>query len=263
MSGFFLGEGRLRVESLTPLHPDLEHLIHLQELDTAAERQRRRVADIPTLQAALDARLAERTAAVDGVKTRIAACQAARREIEKDLAVVQGRLSKYKNQLMEVKTNKEYQAMQKEMSVAEHEIGDHETHLLERMEEADVLAAELKAAEAALKSEQAEISRNRQALDDERGSTAADLQRTTEERAALAAKVSPEALAIFERIAHGRKGQAMAEARDGLCTVCHVRLRPQVFNQARRNDSIIQCDSCTRILYFVPVLSPAAPEQTS
>jgi predicted nucleic acid-binding Zn-ribbon protein len=245
------------------LHPDLQHLIHLQELDTATERQRRRVADIPNLQAALDARLAERTAAVDGVKARIAACQAARREIEKDLAVVQGRLSKYKNQLMEVKTNKEYQAMQKEMSVAEHEIGDQETRMLERMEEADALAVELKAAEAALKSEQAEIGRERQALDAERETTAADFRRTTEERVRVAAQVSKEALAIFERIAHGRKGQAMAEAREGLCTVCHVRLRPQVFNMARRNDSIIQCDSCTRILYFVPAPTAVTPEQAS
>jgi predicted nucleic acid-binding Zn-ribbon protein len=244
------------------LHPDLQHLIHLQELDSTADRQRRRVADIPTLQAALDARLAERTAAVDSVKARIAACQAARREIEKDLAVVQGRLSKYKNQLMEVKTNKEYQAMQKEMSVAEQEISDHETRMLERMEESDTLAAELKAAEAALKSEQSEIARDRQALDAERESTTRALQETTEERVKVAAQVSREALAIFDRIAHGRKGQAMAEARDGLCTVCHVRLRPQIFNEARRNEGIIQCDSCTRILYFVPAPSPATPQQS-
>ena len=125
------------------LHPDLQNLIHLQELDSAAERHRRRVADIPVLQAALDARLAERTAAVDAVKARVAASQTARREIEKDLAAVQGRLSKYKNQLMEVKTNKEYQAMQKELSVAEQEISDFETRMLERMEEADALAIEL------------------------------------------------------------------------------------------------------------------------
>ena len=244
------------------MHPDLQHLIHLQELDSTADRQRRRVADIPTLQAALDARLAERTAAVDSVKARIAACQAARREIEKDLAVVQGRLSKYKNQLMEVKTNKEYQAMQKEMSVAEQEISDHETRMLERMEESDTLAAELKAAETALKSEQSEIARDRQALDAERESTTRALQETTEERVKVAAQVSREALAIFDRIAHGRKGQAMAEARDGLCTVCHVRLRPQIFNEARRNEGIIQCDSCTRILYFVPAPSPATPQQS-
>jgi uncharacterized protein len=242
------------------LNADLEHLIHLQELDLAAERQRRRVTDIPVLQAALDARLAERTAAVDAVKARVAACQAARRDIEKDLATVQGRLSKYKNQLMEVKTNKEYQAMQKEMTVAEHDVSEHETRLLERMEESDGLAVELKAAEAALKSAQVEITRDRQALESERGLVAEELQRTSEERVRVAGQVSRDALAIFDRVAHGRRGLAMAEARDGLCTVCHVRLRPQVFNEARRNDGIIQCDSCTRILYFVPVASPATPQ---
>jgi predicted nucleic acid-binding Zn-ribbon protein len=243
------------------LHPDLQHLIKLQELDLATERQRRRVSDIPVLQASLDARLAERTAAVEAIKARVAACQAARREIEKDLAAVQGRLSKYKNQLMEVKTNKEYQAMQKEMTAAEHEIGECETRMLERMEESDGLAVELKAAEAALKSEQTDIARDRQALEAERLTVAADLQRTIDERARIAAEVSKESLTIFDRVAHGRKGLAMAEARGGLCTVCHVRLRPQVFNEARRNDGIIQCDSCTRILYFVPAPSSAAPQQ--
>src|SRR5262245_27039504 len=136
------------------MNSDLQHLIHLQELDLKAERTRRRIAEIPGQQAALDERIAARTTAADTVKQRIAAMQAARREIEKELAAVQTRLSKYKNQLMEVKTNKEYQAMQKEMSVAEEEISALETKLLERMVEADGLAAELKAAETALKSEQ-------------------------------------------------------------------------------------------------------------
>ena len=243
------------------MHPDLQNLIHLQELDSAAERHRRRVADIPVLQAALDARLAERTAAVDAVKARVAASQAARREIEKDLAAVQGRLSKYKNQLMEVKTNKEYQAMQKEMSVAEQEISDFETRMLERMEEAEALAIESKAVQAALTSAQAEITRERQALEHERATVDDDLKRVSEERARTAALVCRELLALFDRVAHGRRGVAMAEARDGLCTVCHVRLRPQVFNQARRNTDIVQCDSCTRILYYVPVAAAATPPQ--
>jgi predicted nucleic acid-binding Zn-ribbon protein len=234
------------------LHPDLQHLIHLQELDLAAERYRRRIADIPELQAGLDARLAVKTAVLEAIKARIAASQAARRDIERDLAAVQARLSKFKNQLMEVKTNKEYQAMQKEMSVAEHEISDQETRLLERMEEADALALELKGAEAGLKTEQAEVARERQALEQEKSGAGTALERTMAERTQVAAQVSRDALAVFERVAHGRKGIAVAEARDGLCTVCHVRLRPQVFNDVRRNDAVIQCESCTRILYFVP-----------
>ena len=49
------------------------------------------------------------------------------------------------------------------------------------------------------------------------------------------------------------------EARDAICTICHVRLRPQVFNNVRRNDSIIQCDSCQRILYFAQPEGAPAP----
>jgi predicted nucleic acid-binding Zn-ribbon protein len=234
------------------MNSDLQHLIELQQLDLAAERARRRIEDIPVDQAALEARIAERTAALDAVKERISASQAARREIEKELAAVQTRLSKFKNQLMEVKTNKEYQAMQKEMSVAEEEISTQETRLLERMEEADVLAAELKAAERELKAEQAEVAGQRKTLDAERDAAEHELAQTNKERTAIAAQISAGALGLFEHVARHRRGQALSEARDGTCTQCHVRMRPQVFNEVRRNDSLIQCESCSRILYYVP-----------
>jgi predicted nucleic acid-binding Zn-ribbon protein len=161
---------------------------------------------------------------------------------------------------MEVKTNKEYQAMQKEMGHAQEEISTHETRMLERMEEGDGLAAELKAADAALKSEQAVVASERTKLDAERTSDQQELERLGGKRGEVAAQVSPEAMKIFERVAHGRKGIAVAEAKDGLCVVCHVRLRPQVFNDVRRNDQLIQCESCTRILYYVP--PPAAAPQS-
>jgi uncharacterized protein len=243
------------------MHPDLQHLIHLQELDLAIDRLRRRIDEIPGAQQALDTRLGSRTATLDAIKQRVAANQAARRDIDKQLAEMNARLSKFKNQLMEVKTNKEYQAMQKEISVAEEEVSNQETRLLERMEEADALAAELKTAEAALKSEQAEVARERTTLDAERDEAGRDLEKALAERAALVGQLSKDVLTIYDRVAHGRKGIALAEAKDGLCSVCHVRLRPQVFNEVRRNDSIIQCDSCTRILYFIPAPGvPASPQ---
>ena len=242
------------------MHPDLQHLIHLQELDLAIDRLRRRIDEIPAAQQALDARLSSQTATVDAVKQRVSANQAARRDIDKQLAEMNARLSKFKNQLMEVKTNKEYQAMQKEMGHAQDEIGAHETRMLERMEESDGLAAELKTAEAALKAEQAAVNSERAKLDAERGTDQQELDRLVAERTGVVAQVSPEAMKIFERVAHGRKGIAVAEAKDGLCVVCHVRLRPQVFNEVRRNDHLIQCDSCTRILYFVPSAAAPAPQ---
>ena len=244
------------------MHSDLQNLIQLQALDLDADRARRRIADLPAAQQALDARVAEHTAAVAAVKERIAAAQAARREIEKELAGVQGRLSKYKGQLMEVKTNKEYQAMQKEMSTAEHEVRAHEDKLLDHMEYAETFAAELKTGEQALKAAQADAAREQKELDAERQALEADLARLTAARGGVVATLSREALMLFERVAHGRRGIAVAEARDGLCTVCHVRLRPQMYNEVRRNDGLHQCDSCTRILYYVapPASGGAAPQ---
>ena len=86
----------------------------------------------------------------------------------------------------------------------------------------------------------------------------AELDRTAGARDALAAEIDRAVLATFEQVARNRKGIAVAEARDGMCMICHVRLRPQVFNTVRRNEEIVQCDSCQRILYFVP--APAATQ---
>lgn len=238
---------------------DLKHLIHLQELDSAIDRCRRRVAEIPAAQQALEARVADRTAALQAVKDRIAATGTTRRDIEKEVAAVQTRLSKYKDQLMSVKTNKEYTAMQHEIATAEGLVRSHEDRLLDLMEVSEKEAADLKAAEAALKADQADIAAQQKALGAEVATQEAELQRFISERAQVASQVSKDALTIFERVSHGRKGVAMAEARDSMCVVCHVRLRPQVFNEVRRNEKIIQCDSCTRILYFVP---PAAAQPT-
>ena len=84
--------------------PDLQHLIHLQEIDSAIDRAGRRIFEIPTLQQALESRAAAHAAAVQAVKDRMTTTAATRREIEKDVAAVQSRLSKYKDQLMAVKT---------------------------------------------------------------------------------------------------------------------------------------------------------------
>ena len=244
------------------MHSDLQHLIQLQEIELTADRIRRRIESIPAAQAALDARVAEHTAHVATVKERLTANQAARRDIEKDLAAVQTRLSKYKDQLMEVKTNKEYQAMQTEISVAEQNVRSQEDRLLDRMEETETLTAELKSAEAALKAAQAEVATERQALESERGNLDAELARTSVERSTIAASLPPTALSTFEQLTRHRKGLALSEAREGHCSQCHVRLRPQVFNEIRRNSQLIQCESCQRILYFAgtpAVVEPEAP----
>ena len=244
------------------MHPDLEHLIQLQRFDSDREQARRGVDAMPARREAIDARLAEAQAGVAVARERATASQTARRAIEKDLAMVQGRLAKFKDQLMAVKTNKEYQAIQHEIATADAEVKRFEDRLLEQMMEADEIAAAIKQAEAALAAERARAQRDLEALGAEQAALERALAEAERQREDLAASMPAEVVAMFDQL-RARRGTAVVEARDGHCTVCHVRLRPQVFNEIRRGDAIFKCDSCGRVLYYAaPPTAPAAPLPT-
>jgi uncharacterized protein len=243
------------------MNADLERVVALQGLDSAAHDARRRLAEEAERLKAFDARLESARAAVSTAKERLADNQAARRAIEKEMAVHQGRLSKFRDQLMSVKTNVEYQAMQKEIEFAQTEVKTYEDRILEGMLEADELTAAVKRAEVDAAAEQKAVEADRKAYVTELTAVREQLERISGERVEVVRSLSPQVLAMFELVAKRRNGVAVAEAREGICTICHVRLRPQVFNLVRRGDEIQQCDHCNRILYFVPV--PAAAAHTS
>lgn len=243
------------------MNADLERVIALQRLDSAAHDAQRRLAEEAERLKAFDSRIESARAAVATAKERLADNQNARRAIEKDMAVHQGRLSKFRDQLMSVKTNVEYQAMQKEIEFAQTEVKTYEDRILEGMLEADDLTAAVKRAEGEAAAEQKAVEADRKAYVTELTGVREQLERISGERGGVVRSLSPQVLALFELVAKRRNGVAVAEARDGICTICHVRLRPQVFNLVRRGDDIHQCDHCNRILYFVPVAAAAA--QTS
>lgn len=240
--------------------PSLQRLIDLQRLETTIADSRVRIATHPQRLADADARLASANDVLEQVKQRSKDNQEARRALEKDVALYQGRLAKFKDQQSAVKTNREYQALGHEIETAQRELGAVEERVLERMMEADAIAADVKAAEATYAARKKEIDTERKTLAEELSTVEQRLADATEARAALVTELDPRLVAIFEQVARVRKGIAVTTAtRDGLCSVCHVRLRPQVFQQVRQNDSIVQCDSCQRILYYVPPPPPVEP----
>ena len=106
--------------------PDLKRLIQLQQLDNTAADAQRVVDAIPSRIEALDAELTARTAAVDEATGRLDDRKSERAAVEKTLAAIQTRLSRFREQLMAVKTNKEYTAMQHEIATAEADVQRHE-----------------------------------------------------------------------------------------------------------------------------------------
>ena len=236
---------------------DLKRLIELQDIESRAAIANKAVAEAPARIAALDQLLQSATAALAAAKQALADNQNHRRAIDKDLISAQQRQEKYKEQLMAVKTNDEYRAMQHQIEAVGVEVGQHEERVLVSMLEVDEINASIKKAEAALKAAQAKVAQERAAIESEVKAQQAALAECNATRAKLIAALDNKGVVdTFQRIAKVR-GTAVARAEGERCTVCQVRLRPAVFAEVRKNDSIVQCDSCNRILYFTPPTKPA------
>jgi predicted nucleic acid-binding Zn-ribbon protein len=239
---------------------DLERLIQLQDLESRAAVANKAIAEAPGRIAALDALLQSATTALAAAKQALADNQTQRRSIDKDLIADQQRLDKYKDQIMAVKTNEQLHAMQHQMKSVEDDIGKQEERVLVNMMAADEINAGIKKAEAALKAAQTKVAAERAAIESEAKTHQATVAECAAARSALVASMENKgAVETFERIARVR-GTAVARAEGERCTICQVRLRPAVFAEVRKNESLVQCDSCNRILYFVAPQAPKAPE---
>jgi hypothetical protein len=237
----------------------LTSLIALQALDTAADTARKRIGDMPALEKALDRTIADAKAVVDGIKARLADNETSRRALEKETSLIDGRMAKFEDHKASVKTNQEFHALNHEIEVAQASKTVLDDQVLELMAAAEDLVAQRTAAEATLATVTAEAEKQRAALRAERASLDADLARLTAERKASTPSIPAPSLAKYEQILKNRKGIAVSAMVGGICTGCHVRLRPNVEQQVRKADALTQCDNCQRILHYVAPPKADAP----
>jgi predicted nucleic acid-binding Zn-ribbon protein len=231
--------------------PTLSALIALQALDSAAEALRKRLADMPAAEQALAAAQTGARGVVDAAKAGVQENTLARRALEKDIAAVDTRLARFDDHKAAVKTNHEYTALLHEISTAKEEKNGIEERLLVLMEDADTLAAAAKTAERALAEEEDRGRKARAALEADRATIDKELAHLSSERAREAREVDTALLSKYSQLLKQRKGIAVAKMTNEICQACHVRLRPHVQQQIRRNDEIVQCDNCQRILYYI------------
>jgi predicted nucleic acid-binding Zn-ribbon protein len=232
------------------VNPTLAALVALQALDTAADTARRRLADLPAAEREIDAAVSRAQADVEACRAELAENQAARRALDKDVAAIDTRLARFDDHKAAVKTNQEYTALLHEIAGAKAEKDAVEEQILLKLEEADAIDARLKAAEAALADARRDGEKARQALVEERGALDTELARLDAERRTAAAGIDPPLAARYDQLLKQRRMIAVAAVHQDVCEACHVRLRPAIAQQVRRNDGIVQCDSCQRILYF-------------
>jgi len=231
------------------MNADLKRLIRLQTIDLDIQQLKTKIDLFPGISKGLDDKLRDANAQVAGAQEKSKNNQATRKKLEGEVSGLETKISKYREQMLSVKTNEEYKALQKEIEHTQVAIRKVEDSILGLMLEAESSTQEIRQAEVRLKEDQQRVSQERKELEGQHQNDVTAMQSYTTERREVEAQISTDLLPRYERVRKFRGGIGISAARDYVCEVCQVRIRPQVFQEIRKNDQIIACDACQRILY--------------
>ena len=246
---------------------DLKLVVRLQELDDRIHELQREIASLPRHIGAIEKTLESHLRKLEVDKAALAANQRERKQIEGDIQVQEQKISKLRDQMLQAKTNEQYAAFRHEIEYCENEIRKFEDRILDRMSEAEVLERNVKAADAALGKEKQLVEAEKKVALERTAEDKRRLDENKKQRAEAVAAITPAVHKSYERIRAARKGIAVAEVVEGSCNACHMTLRLQFFQDLRRCDQVMLCESCGRIIVYTPPavetdeLGPAAPEQ--
>jgi predicted nucleic acid-binding Zn-ribbon protein len=234
------------------VRPELSKLLELQELDLEIQRVTDRLASIPAEREQTESKFKEYAAEYLGFKEQYEQVLANRKELETQLAETQITHDKYKQDLMRVRNEKEYVTALREIDAAKKLMGTLETEILKSLETTEKLEADLSVFTPDIERKRAEVDRDLSGMDKEKQEAQGHLDSINERRKSIAVSVPKDLLAMYERVARIRRGQALSEVRDSICTACRMKVRPKVYSDVRRGDELITCDNCSRIFFYRP-----------
>lgn len=236
------------------MHPDLEKLIVLQGLDLQLGKLREAVDAIPGRIAALAAKTAAAQAAQVQLAESLAKEETLRRSQELDVKALEERAARLRRQMDVVTTTAQAGALEHEISFIATEVSRIEDLELDSMARSEFYEGQLPKARETMATAEANLERERTRGAEQGVANGTAIKTLDAERGAVRAGVSEGALAQYDRIARSR-GTALSEGVDGKCSACQMRVRPQSWQDLRdrsRNDLMLTCDTCGRLLYWDP-----------
>jgi len=239
---------------------DFELIIQLQQLDTEIRNCSLVLEGIPRLVQDIDKRIQAGSKLVTDAKDKMAQNQKKRRDLESEVKDIKVQIGKYKRQLNEVKTNKEYTALLHEIEESQHKVDTLEEAIIAEMLAADDVEEEIKAALHKQGQDEESLKKEKLVLDEKLKETEARFAALQKEREALLPRIPREQIKLYEAIAQKKGGAALSPVTGDFCAACHMRVRPQMLNEIRDKVKVLLCENCGRILYLTAKPEPVKPE---
>ena len=229
----------------------LRLLIELQEIEKKVRTLTEQKARAPIQIALMKEKESEAAVRVEEKQEMLKSAQRLRKELEREVEDLEGRQNKSKQRLLEVKSNKEYQATLKEIDDVENLIRKREDLIIEQMEVAESLAEEIREHERLLSEAHKRLEQEGAQLEKEAAKADTLIASLEEQKERLKPQIPAAMWHKYQLLSANRGGVALAPVNQCTCQVCHMNLPPQIFIDLQKNETMMHCPNCQRIIYWV------------
>lgn len=229
----------------------IELLIALQQRETEIDRIDAELKKVPLKLEEIAAVLNDFEAAMEARKTALSELKKIYRSHEADIQQHQSRIQKRDVQLRAVKTNKEYQAILKEISEIKALISNIEDETLTCLEKIDATDQEIGSIREEFASEQEKIREKQSVLERDAEAQQGRCQVLIDERDHLMSLVDPDLWKLYQTTRSMAGKPAIAEVRASVCFGCHMNIPPQMYNELHRGNTLRNCPHCHRLIYVI------------
>lgn len=229
---------------------DLEMLLKLQVIDYDLGELERSKEYLPDMMENLNREIQEATRKLTETTQQISEARVRQKHLELEVRTKEGELTKYQQQMMSIKTNKEYDALVAEIDAIKGAISARETELLETMSLLGGLEKEI----VGVQEREAQIKENNskqlQILQEKINSIGSKVSGKITSRQEIVGNISRPILSTYERVRKGKGGRVVVAVRKRACSSCFKALTPKKVQEIKRNDQIVACDTCGCLLYW-------------
>ncbi len=229
---------------------DFEKLIQLQKLDTEIGNISLLLEKIPSQIEEINKKIEESSQIVAHAKEKMIQNQKKRRELEAEVKDTKEPMVKYKRQLNEVKTNREYSSLLKEIDEAQEKINQLEEEIISEMLSADEIEEEIKLSNQKYNESEDKFSKEKEVLNQRKKVLEEEKEKLAQEKNELTPNIPSAQVNLYLKIFNKKSRIALSPVKDDFCSMCHMRIRPQVLNELKEKKEIYLCENCGRILYW-------------
>ncbi len=232
------------------MHSDIELLLKLQVIDYDLGELERSKEYLPDMMNNLKKEVEEAKAKLEATEKELEEAKIAGKNLEIEIQSKEQELAKYQQQMMTIKTNKEYDALVAEIDAVKSEISEKESLQLALMEKIEQFEKQLPEFKERLEQVQDNNDKQLNVLQEKIDSIGDTVEGKQAERKSVLRDVPRRTMSVYERVRKGRGGSAVVPVKNRSCSACHKALTPKLVQEIRRSDKIHTCESCGRLLYW-------------